>query len=622
MKRILTLLLVIFMACSVFAGCSDNKETPTEAVTTAAAAVTEAAVDAAATTAAAAVATEAAAADAATSGAAATEAAGTDAAATAADTEAATTAAAAAVAATEPAATGSDAGAGAGSGPNIFRQVTTDEWITADIQQTTNDSVVPSQIYDTLIRLRPEPDGTVSFVPGLATEWSVTDDGLIWTMKLRENVKFHNGEIFKADDVKYTIERMMDPAMAGRWPNMYIMIEGAQEMLDGAASEVSGVVIKSDYEIEFHLTEPAAVFLNNMAFIASAIYNRKATEEAGLEFGINPEKTIGTGAYRYTEWLLNDHHRLEAFDDYWEGRPKIDGIIYTVVPDWKAQQIMYEQGELDSLLVPPIDAQKYIEDPVWTDQVLSLEGINLAYLHINQRIEPFNDVRIRKALQLAIDRQALLDSPALYYGNGRVIHGIMPKGLMGYNPNLPEIPYDPDEAMRLMAEAGYPDGFEMDLTQMPSANAWYMTANNEIIQAQLAEVGIRATIKTMDSGSWYDVRAAGDLGSYNATWGADFNDPDNFFYTFFSNDGSTSRSYNITRTDLLDRVEAARYITDYDARVKEYQDLEIAIAQEEACWVPLYSYGSYTLVNPRLIKWVNDWAGGLGFVRDMELAHD
>ena len=588
MRKILALFLSMIVIFSMLAGCNSNNETPTEATEVAAAKATTAAAVAETTTAAAAAETTAA--------------------------EAATT-----VLTPAPAPA---AALPLGKGPNIFRQVTTDEWITADIQQTSNDSVVPSQIFDTLIRLVPQPDGTVEFGPCLATDWSVTDDGLIWTMKLRENVKFHNGEIFKADDVKYTIERMMDPAMAGRWPSMYIMIEGAQGMLDGAAGEISGVVIKNDYEIEFRLVEPAAVFLNNMAFIATAIYNRKATEEAGVEFGINPTKTIGTGAYRYTEWVLNDHHRLEAFDDYWGGRPSIDGIIYTVVPDWKAQQIMYEQGELDALGVPPVDAVKYLDDPNWKDQVMPLMGVDLAYLHINQKIEPFNDVRIRKALQLAIDRQALLDSPALYNGNGRLIHGVMPMGLMGYNPDLPEIPYDPDEAMRLMAEAGYPDGFEMDLTQMPSANAWYMTANNEIIQAQLADVGIIATIKTMDQGSWYDVRGAGDLASYNATWGADFNDPDNFFYTFFSPGASLARSYNITRTDLLERVEAARYITNHEARMKEYQDLEIAIVQEEACWVPLYSYDSYTLVNPRLISWINSWNGGLGLVKDMVLEHD
>jgi len=512
-------------------------------------------------------------------------------------------------------------GTAAGVG-NVWRIAGVNEWQTADVQRTTNDVVIPDNIFDTLMRLAVKADGTVEFAPGLATSWTMSDDGTVWNFKLREGVKFHNGEIFTADDVKYTIERMMDPEQDIRWVSMFNMIVGAQDKLEGNASEVSGAKIINDYEIEITLNGPFGAFPNNIAFVGTSILNRKATEEAGDEFGINPLLTIGTGPFRYVEWELNDYHRLEAFDDYWEGRPSLDGILVRIIPEETALLMVYEQGELDFINeIKPEDAKDFRGKPGFEDHVRAFTGINIAYLHINQRIEPFNDVRIRLALQRAIDRQAILDSPLLHGGNGVVHHGIMPAGLMGNNPNLPEIPFDQDEARRLMAEAGYPDGFEMDLYQLPFSSADYMTYVNEMVQAHLAQVGIVATIRGVDGAVWGAIRGRGDMGSYNATWGAAQNDPAYFFNTFFTPGTHIGRSYNIQREDLLERVQAANYIADPAERIAEYQALEIALIQEEAAWVPLYSYNRWALVNPRLIDNVPDWTGGLGHLRDFVVVY-
>jgi ABC-type transport system substrate-binding protein len=496
---------------------------------------------------------------------------------------------------------------------NIWRTAQFNEWTTADFHMTTNDSVIPGNIYDTLVRIQANPDGTSEFIPSLATSWTVSDDGMLWTFTLRENVPFHNGEIFKADDVKFTFERMMNPDQHARWPTLLTMIVGAQAMLEGEASEIEGIRIINDYEIEIALTGPFAPFLSNMSFIGLCIYNRKATEEAGDEFGINPALTIGTGPFRYVTWELNDYHLLEAFDDYWGGRPQIDGILFRVIPDANAQMMLYEQGELDAIPLSTADAEHYLTTP-WADHVRSLRGINIAYLHMNQAIEPFGDIRVRRAVQLALDRQAMLDSPATQGGNGEVNHGIIPRGLLGFNPDLPPIPFDQDEARRLLAEAGYPDGFEMELTQWPHSQADYMTYVNEIVMAQLAEVGIMATVRIMDVGTWGTIRTRGELASYNATWGASFNDPDYFFGTFFA--PWTVRSFNVQRTDLLDRVAAAAFIVDPDERIREYQALEIALIQEEACWVPLYSMNTWNMVHTRLVDWEPGWAGDFGRAAD------
>jgi ABC-type transport system substrate-binding protein len=500
---------------------------------------------------------------------------------------------------------------------NVWREGQQNEWQTADIQKTTNDVRIPEMIFDKLIEIRFNADGTSEFVPSLATSWTISEDGTVYTFQLRENVLFHNGEVFKADDVLYTIERMMDPTQDIRWVSMFNMVAGAQDKLDGNADHVSGVRVINDYEVEITLNGPFAGFMGNLAFVGTSILNRKGTEDAGDEFGINPALTVGTGAFRYVEWELNDYHRLEAFTDHWRGRPSLDGVLIRVIPELTALLMVYQQGELDHIgEIKPTDAEDFMAIAEFADHVVPFRGVNIAYLHLNQRIEPMNDVRIRRAMQLAVDRQAILDSPLLHGGNGIVHSGIMPAGLMGYNPNLPVIPFDPDEAMRLMAEAGYPDGFEVTFFQLPFGQADYMTYVNELIQAQLREVGITVFINTVDSGSWGAIRGRGDMGPYNATWGAAINDPGYFFNTFFTPGTHVGRSYNIQRTDLLERVEAANFITDHEARMREYQELEILLIQEEAAWIPLYSYNRWALVHPRLVDWVPDWTGGLGFHRD------
>ena len=492
----------------------------------------------------------------------------------------------------------------------IFRTGIAADWETCDSQVTTNDYTVPLNIFDRLVEIESEGDGLSEIVPGLATEWTVSDDGLVYNFKLRKNVKFHNGEIFKADDVLFTFERMLTLDYA-RNTDAMTPILGAEAMLEGEATKLEGFKVINDYEIEITLAEPYAPFLANIATPAGSIYNRKATEAAGLDFGIIPEKTVGTGPYYLAEWELNSYSLILAFNDYWNGRAKNDGVRFTIVKDSEAYRMMFDNGDLDEIDFD--DARThiptYLNDPKWKDQIIYGYRVGVYYYSMNQNLKPFDDVRIRKAFQMAIDRQAILDSP-LYSGLGVVHSGVMPAGLIGYNADLPEIKYDPVEAKRLMAEAGYPDGFDMVIAQMTESPT--TLAINELVLAMLAKVGIRAEIKQYDEATYFSIRGEGELGAYQTSWSADFNDPDNFFYSIFAKQNTTRRSFNYKNEEAMARVEAARYMTDEDARIKEYQDLEKLIIQEDAVWAPLFALQHLWVVQPWVQNYKPLWNGWSG----------
>lgn len=187
--------------------------------------------------------------------------------------------------------------------------------------------------------------------------------------------------------------------------------------------------------------------------------------------------------------------------------------------------------------------------------------------------------------------------------------GIFPHGLIGFNPDQEEIKYDPEAAKALLAEAGYADGFDVEIAADSSASDT-MTMALEIVSDQLAEVGIRAEIKNYDESTWLETRKSGELGSFMSTWSADYNDPDNFIYTFFGNEEKTRiRSINYPDTEVMERVAKARTIVNEDERLAEYKALEEKLIHEDAAWVPMFSRLHLFAVSKRVQGFVPLWSG-------------
>ena len=477
---------------------------------------------------------------------------------------------------------------------------------TADVQKTSKDYEVPFNIFDRLVDVEVDADGNSKIVPSLAESWDISDDGLEYTFHLRQGVKFHNGNDFTAEDVAYTFHRML--TIEGGVNTEFIdQIKGADELLAGETDTLEGVEVVDDYTIKVTLKEPFAGFLASISSPGVSIYDSEATEAAGDQFGMDPAVTVGTGPFEFASWSFNNQLVLTRNEDYWKGASGLPGVVIKIIPDTETQSMMFESGELDIL---DLD---YAADSVdrftetYPDQIVQGPRVGIVYFTMNFNKEPFQDVRVRKAVQMSIDRQAILD--ALYGGRGQVEQGIFPHGLIGFNPDQEEIKYDPEAAKALLAEAGYADGFDMEIAADSSASDT-MTMALEIVSDQLAEVGIRAEIKNYDESTWLETRKSGELGSFMSTWSADYNDPDNFIYTFFGNEEKTRiRSINYPDTEVMERVAKARTIVNEDERLAEYKALEEKIIHEDAAWVPMFSRLHLFAVSKRVQGFAPLWSG-------------
>lgn len=524
---------------------------------------------------------------------------------------------------------GGDGGSGDGNGTggvsyddgfaeNVLRITYDHECESGDPRQTTADYIIPMNIFDTLLITESTPDGGSELNPGAAESYEISEDGKTYSMHLRQGIKYTNGEELTADDVLYTVDSMLDPernTLNSPWMDMLV---GAQDVLDGNATTVEGkgIIIHDDYNFDIVLNESYAPFLATLSTPAWSILNREACDAAdeagggktGTFFGSEPEYTIGSGPFILKEWVLNDHIYLESNPDYWRGAPKIDGVLIKVVTDAETERMMFDQGQTDifDLDNAPHLLPEYTTSEQWKDCIVPKVTFGVSYLAINENIEPFGDVRVRKALQMSVDKQTILDT--LYQGAGVVAHGMYPASMLCYNKDLPEIPYDPEAAKALLADAGYADGFDMTIATNSSddANTKELV---QILQAQWGQIGINVTIDQMDEASWYDVRATGELPMYKATWWGDFNDPDNFIYTFFSGASTKTRSFNYYNTEAIARIEAARHMVDEAERMEEYKELEKIVIQDDAAWIPLFHLEKTRVVQPRVKGFVPHWAG-------------
>ena len=477
---------------------------------------------------------------------------------------------------------------------------------TADVQKTSKDYTVPTNIYDRLVEIEVDDQGTSKIVPSLAEDWDISGDGLEYTFHLRQGVKFQNGNDFTAEDVVYTFNRLLT-VQGGVNTELLDQVKGAAELIEGSADTLEGVEAVDDYTVKVTLKEPFAAFLSCLTAPGLSIYDSEATEAAGDQFGMDPAVTVGTGPFKFAGWTFNDQLVLEKNEDYWKGAPELPGVVIKIIPDTETQTMMFESGELDLIDLDFVTdaADRFLE--TYPDQIVQGPRVGITYFTMNFNIEPFQDVKVRQAVQMAIDRQAILD--ALYGGRGQVEHGIYPFGLIGFNDGKNKISYDPEGAKALLTEAGYGSGFTMELAADASASDT-VTMALEIIKEQLAEAGIHAEIKNYDESTGRETRKAGELGSFMSTWTADFNDPENFIYTFFGNEEKTRiRSINYPDTAVMSRVSKARGIVNEDERLAEYQALEEKLIHEDAAWVPMYSRMHLWAVSKRVQNFKPVWSG-------------
>lgn len=335
--------------------------------------------------------------------------------------------------------------------------------------------VVYHNVYEGLVRL----DRTGAIVPALAESWEVSDDGLTWTFKIREGVKFHDGSDLMLSDIVAAFERAADPDSGHTHPEYYAAIESVAE------GEGNTVV--------FTLAEPSSSLLYNLARPDSIIYPTAKAESQRSE-------PIGTGPFRFVSYLEGSEVRLERFEDYYlPGVPYLDAVTFKIIPDPNARFAALQAGDIDliGVALPP---EQYLQlegnpDLKGTEGSATTE-ITLA---LNNAREPLSNPLVRQAITHAIDKEAIVNGA--FFGLGTVI-GTHMSPSEAYYIDLNPYPYDPEKAKELLAEAGYPDGFEIKFELPEPYNIERRTG--EVIAQQLAEVGIRVDLSVVEWATWIE----------------------------------------------------------------------------------------------------------------------
>jgi len=435
-----------------------------------------------------------------------------------------------------------------------------------------NSNRVGRRIVEPLLTFAEE---STQLVPNLAESWTISPDGLQYTFKLRKGVKFHDGTPFNAAAVKFSIERQINPehpaSKIGKYPfaNYFFGNVKAIEAMDEGT-------------VRFVLKEPRASFLVVMAAAAASMVSPAAMMKAGVDFASAP---VGTGPFRYTSWTKGQAVVLEKFPDYWKGAPKIERVVYRPIVEDQARLTELLTGTLDLIVGVPADFVAQLESSPKVN-LLKQVGAHVWYLGINNTKKPLDDKRVRQALNYAVNKEAIVRD--VLKGTGAISRGPVLPGTWGADPSLAAYPYDPARAKKLLADAGYPNGFSTTMWVPESGSGMQSPVAMAIVmQSNLRAVGVNVTLQTMEWGAYIAKLRTREQELFALSWAAGSEDPDMVMYPLFhssqwSPNGPNRALYKNEKFDAL--LTEARQVTDQAKRAALYREAQ-KILVEDAPWV-------------------------------------
>ena len=445
-------------------------------------------------------------------------------------------------------------------------------------------------------------DGLKGYEPGtttlrneLAESHEISDDGTVHTFALKDDIYFHNGREITAEDVKYSLERVTNPETRSPGAGFFSMIEGFESWNAGEGDGLSGVKVIDDKTVEITLNRPDATFNHVMALNFASIVPQEAVEELGQDFGRDP---VGSGAYELAEWTPGQRLVFEAFDQYHrEGVPKLDQVIFELGLDPTVALLRVQQGQADipGDQIPPAQFLQVMNNPEQADNVVEGGQLHTGYVTMNTQMAPFDDVTVRKAVNMAINKDRIVRII-----NGRAVpaNQPLPPTMPGYAEYYEGYAYDPEAARQMLEDAGYELPIQTELYV-------YNTDPNpriaQAIQQDLQEIGIEAEIRSLAQAN---VIAAGGepdqapmIWSGGMAWIADFPDPSNFYGPILGCAGATQGGWNWSWycNEEIDQraAEADAMVGDEEARMEAWRQIYVDI-MEDAPWAPVFNEQRFT----------------------------
>ena len=435
-----------------------------------------------------------------------------------------------------------------------------------------NSNRVGRRIVESLVMF---PDESTQIVPGLAESWTISKDGLRYTFKLRQGISFHDGTPFNAEAVKDSIERQINPEhpfnKLGKYPFAAYNF-----------GNVKAVEVVDPLTVEFILKEPRASFLAIMTSGAAAIVSPTAVKKFGQDYALQP---VGTGPFKYGSWERGQRVVLEKNPSYWRFPVKIDRVVYRPIVEDQARLTELLTGSLDLIVGTPPDYVAQLEsNPKVT--MLKQVGAHVWYLGINNQRKPFDDKRVRQALNYAVNKDAIVRD--VLKGTGSLSRGPVLPGTWGADPNLKAYPYDPERAKKLLAEAGYPNGFATTLWVPESGSGMQSpVAMSTVIQSNLKAVGVNIAMQTMEWGAYLAKLRTKEQDLFALSWMAGNEDPDMVMYPLLHSSQWTPNGPNraLYKNEKYDELlHQARLTTDQAKRAELYRQAQRLLI-DDAPWI-------------------------------------
>ena len=440
-----------------------------------------------------------------------------------------------------------------------------------------------SYLFDGLTQF--SPDARVG--PSLASRWDVTPDGRTYLFHLRLGVRFHDGSRLLASDVVHSFTRVLDPANKSGRPWPLYPIAGARAFAAGKATTVTGVTAVDDSTVRIALDTALAIFPKLLAMPVASVVPAKISPDFS-------ERPVGTGAWTLVSWQHDDYLLLARNSEYFGGAPKLDSLMIRIIPEPSTAVAEFESGNVDLLYVPEADAQRWERADEKKALLTSAPALRLWYVALNTTRGPLKDVRVRQALNHAVDVHTILDK--LLGGRGHLAAGVIPPTLEGADGARAPYAYDPAAAKKLLAAAGYAKGFDIELW-VPQDPAFARVA--ESIQSYLAAVGVRAKLVQRESAAAREAARNGQADMIVKDWYADYPDAENFLYPLLHGAnrgvGGNVSFYESSEFDRI--VSLSRVEQDSAKRSALYRQAD-SLAFRDAPMIYLFFYNELYAVQP------------------------